>query len=108
MNKISLYNLIVRAKQKDREAIIKLYRASCDKVYFYCFKILGEPTNAAAAVYEIFFRLFKDIDKIDSAEEYNMELNSIMVQICKAGGDIHIIHILHVISSSNFTFMIAL
>ncbi len=87
MNKISLYNLIVRAKQKDREAIIKLYRVSCDKVYFYCFKILGEPANAAAAVYEIFFRLFKDIDKIDSAEDYNMELNSIMVQICKAGPD---------------------
>ena len=87
MNQAGLYNLIVRAKHKDKEAIIELYRNSCNKVYFYCFKILGEPSKAASAVYEIFFRLFKNIDRIDNEEDYYIELNSIMVKVCKAGPD---------------------
>ncbi len=85
MNQTDLYDLIVRAKQKDKEAIVKLYREFCDRVYFYCFKILGEQSEAAMAVYEIFAGLFENIDKTGSAEDFYTELNSIMVRVCKTG-----------------------
>ncbi len=84
MKQTDLYDLIIRAKQKDKQAIIKLYREFCDQVYFYCFKILGGQSEAAFAVYEIFARLFENIDKIDAAEDFYLELNSIMVKVCKA------------------------
>ncbi len=87
MNQTDLHVLIGRAKQKDKEAIIKLYREFCDRVYFYCFKILGEQSKAALAVYEIFAGLFENIDKTGSAEDFYTELNSIMVKVCKTGPD---------------------
>ncbi len=87
MNQAEMHDLIVRAKQKDKEAIVKLYRGSCDRVYFYCFKTLGEPLKAAAAVYEIFSLLFRNIDKIDGMEDLYMEIDCIMVKVCKKGPD---------------------
>lgn len=87
MTHTELNDLIIRARQNDKQAIIQLYRESCDRVYFYCCKTLKTPSEAAAAVYEIFSKLFKSIDKTDSPEAYYMELNSIMVQVCKSGPD---------------------
>ena len=76
--------IVVRAKEGDRDAFSELYGMYKDKLYRYAFYRLGNEDDAQDAVSDCVVSAYRQIDKLKKAEAFSSWLFRILYCACNA------------------------
>lgn len=77
-----LQDLVQRASQGDEDALNLLCRKNTKRIFFYCFKIMGNQHDAEDAMQEVFVKIKKNITTLKEPKAFNAWLNKIILNTC--------------------------
>lgn len=82
MKNKEIAKLVKKLQSGDEKAFVKIYDATAQIVFHYCYKCLNNSQDAEDATQEVYCKVFTRIGKLENPEAFNKWLSLFMVEVC--------------------------